>query len=281
MNPRLLLGSGAVVLRDHFAARSVDMVYSDPPFGNRKEWTGKAGTFSDRWRWDAAAEERWERFRSFSADGASLIAAIAPDMRDRSYLAMMAELLVEVRRVLKPTGTLWLHFDDTMGAHLRVLGDVIFGFGNQYGTIVWKRSTGSETARAFRRVHDTVAVFGRTPAAQWRLARIRSEYIYGDACVGIRVDGYREDQINARSKERIGYPTQKPLSLLKEFVAAATLPYDTVLDPTCGSGTTLVAAKELGRQAIGIDMSQRAIDVARSRLFPPAPPQPDLFSFAA
>jgi DNA modification methylase len=278
---QLYHGAASDVLREHVADGSIDMVYSDPPFGNNQVWTGSAGSFDDRWKWGPAAASGWEALREHSPIGAGLMAAITPRPSDRAYLGMIAELLIEVRRVLKPTGTLWLHFDDTMGAHLRVLGDVTFGPDNQLGTIIWKRSAGAASrARGFGRQHDTIACFARTKAAQWRLARIGyRELVGGDPCCRVTVQGFLDDRLNASAAERVGYPTQKPVSLLKHFVRAGTLPGDTVLDPTCGSGTALVAAQTLGRSAVGIDLSADAIAVAAARLADPA--QHDLFALPA
>jgi DNA modification methylase len=269
-------------MRASIADASIDMIYCDPPFGNRQEWKGKAGSFSDNWQWDGEATRRWTALSEFSADAAQLIAAITPDPRDRSYLAMMAELLIECRRVLRPTGTLWLHFDDTMGAHLRVLGDVIFGPALQFGTVIWRRTSSHNSTRAFGRVHDTIACFGRSRAARWRLARCRGEFVTGDPCVGVAVEGFAEDKLVATAKERVGYPTQKPVALLERIIRCGALPGDTVLDPTCGSGTTLVAAQRLGRAAIGIDISADAIAAAAQRVAPPpakpGPAQLDMFA---
>jgi DNA modification methylase len=268
LSPILLHGPAADVLRQQVASAAVDMAYADPPFGNQQVWSGTAGSFDDRWQWSPAAAAGWAALREHCPAGADLIAAIAPEPNARAYLGVMADILLEVRRVLKPTGTLWLHFDDCMGARLRILGDVVFGPANQLGAVVWRRSSGRTSRRAFARVHDTIACFGKTRVAQWRLARIRSDLVAGDPCEGVRVDGLLDDRLAATSSERIGYPTQKPLDLIKRFILAGSLPGDVVLDPTCGSGTTLVAATMLGRRAIGVDRSSDAIAAARARLQP-------------
>lgn len=262
----LLHGPAAEVLREQVATASVDMVYADPPFGNKQVWTGAAGSFDDRWQWSPAAAQGWAALRNHNPAGADLLAAIAPEPNARAYLGVIAGILTEVRRILKPTGTLWLHFDDCMGARLRILGDVVFSPSLQFGTLAWKRSSGRVTKRSFARVHDTIAVFGRTRAAAWRLARLKSPFVSGDPCFGIRVEGFPEASLNVRAAERVGYPTQKPVSLIEQFIRAATLPGDVVLDPTCGSGTTLVAAALLGRRSIGVDISSDAIAAARARI---------------
>lgn len=277
MSVQLIQGDAAAVLSDAIAPGSVNMVYADPPFGNEQVWTGAAGAFSDKWRWSRASAEGWAALRTHSPAGAYLMAVAAQEPKARAYLGVMAGLLLGVFRVLDARGTLWLHFDDTMGAHLRLLGDVVFGTANQFGTVIWHRSSGRVTPRSFARVHDTIACWGRTRAARFRLARLRSPLVFGDPCFGILVDGLVDDRLAATANERVGYPTQKPLSLLRRFIEAASLPGDVVLDPCCGSGTSLVAAKMLGRKAIGVDMSADAIAVARSRLFPPPPAQRDLF----
>lgn len=281
MSVRLLHGPAAAILSKHFAAASVDMVYADPPFGNRQVWRGKAGSFSDRWSWDAAAAEGWTALHAHSPAGAAVLGAVVRDDNARGYLGMMAAILIEVRCVLKPTGTLWLHFDDTMGAELRILGDAVFGPENAVGTVIWRRSSNHATKNGFGRVHDTIACFARTRVARWRLARCRSELAHGDPITGLLVDGLLEDRLNATAAERVGYPTQKPVALLERFIRAATLPGDLVLDPTCGSGTTLVAALGLGRRAVGIDLSADAIAAARARLDARPAQQADLFGARA
>jgi hypothetical protein len=277
--PLLILGGAADVIPERIAPRSLDMVYSDPPFGNDQIWTGTAGSFSDKWEWGRDAALGWERLRRHSSSGADLIAAATPLPRDRAYLGMIAGVLLSVREALKLTGTLWLHFDDTMGAHLRVLGDVVFGPDNQVGTVVWKRSSGRATRHGFARIHDTIACFGRTRASRARLARIGDrDLVHGGWDCPVKVDALLNDQLTASSAERVGYPTQKPLTLVRRFIRAATLPGDIVLDPTCGSGTTLVAARIEGRRAIGIDTSADALITARDRLMMPTRPQLELFA---
>lgn len=274
-------GDCVAVLRERLSDRSVDMVYADPPFGNEQTWTGRAGSFSDKWRWNEASAEGWAALRRYSADAADLMAAVARSEKSRSYLGMMAGVMLELRRVLRLTGTLWLHFDDTMGAELRVLGDAIFGPENQLGLVVWQRARGKNNARHFGRNHDTIACFARSRAARARLSRIGDrEFVHGGFDHPIFVDGFADDLLGSAAKERVGYPTQKPVALLERLVRAASLPGDTVLDPMCGSGTTLVAATNLGRRAVGIDQSPDAIAVAEQRLGQ-ASAQPDLFGIAA
>lgn len=282
MSTELLLGSAATVLRRDVPDASIDMIYSDPPFGNEQIWTGAAGSFSDKWAWGPESSAGWLALRQHNAAGADLVAVIAANTKARAYLGMMAGLLLECRRVLKPTGTLWLHFDDTMGAHLRVLGDVVFGIEQQLGTVIWRRSRGGKSsARSWGRNHDTIACFARTRVARWRLARCRGEFTFGDPLCRVGIDGIADDQLTATARERVGYPTQKPVSLLERFIRSATLPGDVVLDPTCGSGTTLVAAAGLRRRGIGIDISEDALAAARERLRPPTVEQLDLFGVAA
>ncbi|RUU29740.1 site-specific DNA-methyltransferase [Mesorhizobium sp. M6A.T.Ce.TU.016.01.1.1] len=274
---RLLLGAAADVLRREIATASVDMVYSDPPFGNEQIWTGKAGSFDDRWEWSAASSTGWAALKDHSAAGAALLAAVARSAPSRAYLGVMAGIIVELRRVLKLTGTLWLHFDDTMGAELRVLCDVIFGAGNAIGTLVWVRTLGGHgNSKRFGRVHDTIACYGRSRAAKWRLWRIGT--LGGDPITGDGFGRFDDFAIAAplgpTDKERVGYPTQKPVALLEELIRAATLPGNVLLDPTCGSGTALVAATRLQRKSIGIDISQDALTAAQARLTGPATAQP-------
>jgi site-specific DNA-methyltransferase (adenine-specific) len=282
MSVGVLQGDAVTVLREQIAPRSIDMIYSDPPFGNEQIWTGVAGTFSDKWRWSEQSAKGWERLRQHSAIGVDLMAAATPTAKGRAYIGMMAGLLLSCHDALKLTGSLWLHFDDTMGAHLRLLGDVIFGPENQIGTVVWKRGRGKNSCRHFGRNHDTIACFGRSRAARAKLWRIGSrDLVHGGFDHPVYVDALLDDLLGAGAKERVGYPTQKPIALIRRFILAATVRGDVVLDPTCGSGTSLVAALQEGRIAIGIDVSEAAVTVARERTRPPSVEQLDLFARAA
>lgn len=272
----LFHGPAAEILRARVACGTVHMAYADPPFGNDLTWTGAAGSFSDRWRPSSESAAGWAALRVHAPAGAELLhlAAGGRGASARPYLGVMAGILLQVRRVLAPIGSLWLHFDDTMGALLRLLCDAVFGLPQALGTIVWRRSSGrSSTRKRLARVHDTIAVYGRTRAASWRLWRCGSPFTQGDPAGGqVLVDGYADDRLNSTSRERVGYPTQKPIALLERFIRAATVPGDLVLDPTCGSGSALVAAVALERRAIGIDVSTEAIAAATRRLCANEPP---------
>lgn len=264
----LIHGAAVSVMHDHLEDRSIDMVYSDPPFGTNQVWRGEAGSFDDRWRWNDDAQRGWSSLRELRGPGADVLWATCWSELHRAYLGVMADLLLEVHRVLKLTGSLWLHFDDTMGAHLRVLGDVVFGPRHFLGDVIWRRTNSHSNTNGFGRVHDTIACFRMSSATDFRLWRIGK--FYGDPLSHddpVRVGGYFEDQLNPSSNERVGYPTQKPVSLLEKLIEAATLPGSIVLDPTCGSGTTIIAALNTGRRAIGIDISADAIAVANKRVF--------------
>lgn len=273
-------GEAATVMREKIAPRSVDMVYSDPPFGNEQVWKGKAGSFDDRHTAGDASRRGWHALQQHSP--AANIAAVAchGNKKTLAYIGAMAGIILEVHRVLKPTGTLWLHFDDTMGAELRLLCDVVFGPQNAAGTLIWKRTQGGKgNAIGFGRIHDTIACYARSRAAFWRLWRLGT--LGGDPLSAgwhCRFDDFATAApLGSGDAERVGYPTQKPVALLTELIGAATLKGDTVLDPTCGSGTTLVAALKLDCHAIGIDQSPDAIKAARARIDTRAPVQHDMF----
>lgn len=266
----LLRGPADRVMRDRIADASVDMIYADPPFDTRQVWSGSAGSFDDRWTPNSASADGWKRLRAHSPAGAALLASIGATPGRTAYLGVMAAIIIECRRALKPTGTLWLHFDATAGAHLRILCEVVFGIEQALGTLVWRRSSGSSSSckRGFGVSHDTIACFGRTRASAWRLWRLGA--IGGDPLSGDwrpRFDDIAAAKpLTATARERIGYPTQKPVALLEELISAATLPGALILDPTMGSGTTCIAALRAGRRAIGIDASSDAIAAARKRV---------------
>lgn len=270
-------GEGAQVLRSAVAPRSVDMVYADPPSFTQQEWTGTAGTFTDRWTWDEAAVKRWTVLRAADPLSATLLEASAFGDREMlSYLAFAEELVRAVHRCLKPTGTFWLHCDDAVGAHLRLVCELVFGPQRYWGEVIWKRTSSHNNANTWGCVHDVISIYARSGAALERLAprgrhpffavgRQRQGWCEIDGVRAPRLWGWPEDQLNQAAKERLGYPTQKPLSLLRPLIETATRPGDLVVDPCCGSGTTLEAAWQLDRKAIGIDISAEAVALSQTR----------------
>lgn len=280
VRPILHHGNAADVLPLRVSARSVDMVYLDPPFLTQRAWSGPAGSFSDTWSWGEAAQQDLEAFdqsRRGSSDVLrSLFGSQPPAL---AFAAAMGRLIGACHRTLRPTGTLWLHCDDHAAHIFRLLCDIVFGPARFWGTAIWHRSAGANhTTRSFVRVHDTILVYLRTGAALHRLReKAGGTPMTCDGVDGRRLDVFFDDRLGRSSTERTGYPTQKPVALLSRMIAIASMPGDTVLDACCGSGTTLLAADNMGRKAIGVDRSADAIRVARSRFSTPSTFQPDLF----
>lgn len=265
MTAQLLQGESAAVMAT-LPARSLDLVYLDPPYFSQQEWKGKAGAFSDVWRWDAEAEARLKALRGRHELVATMTDAIGGRAPFGSYLSAMAEILLEAHRLLRPTGCLWLQADDNAIHGLRIVLDVVFGREMWLGDVIWQRSAGkNSSAKRFGRNHDTITCYARARPHLWRTFRFDD--------TGIRETGrplvsgiLLNDRLNSGSSERVGYPTQKPLSLLDRLIVGSSLPGDVVLDPVMGSGTTIVSALRVGRNCVGIDRSADAIQTARRRL---------------
>ena len=281
---RIEHGPAHVLLRT-LPARSVDMVYADPPFFTQREWAAAGGGFSDVWRWDEAAERRLAALGSRCPARADLLQAIVVRAPALAYLLALEEIVDAAHRTLRPTGTFWLHIDDTAGAYARVLVDHVFGSGRAWGSLTWRRSTGSVPARRFARCHDGIHAWVRTGAALSRLASPAGEDcgrpMEIDGVRGWRLEAFADDALTSGSTERLGWPTQKPEALLRKVVALGSRRGDVVLDPCCGSGTTLAAARDLGRSWIGFDASAAAVEIASGRLAATESRQGELFGEAA
>jgi site-specific DNA-methyltransferase (adenine-specific) len=221
-----------------------------------------------------------------------------------AYLVSVAQRMVEIRRVLRPSGSLFLHCDPTASHYLKLLLDAEFaapgGFRNE---IVWCYSHGGRSRKWFGRKHDIIFYYAKSEDCYFDPAAVRAEMRSGTHSFGGRlltgedgrkyrlVYGTRNSQgetryykyyldegklpedwwadinsLQASAAERTGYPTQKPEALLERIVAACSRPGDTVLDAYCGSGTTLVAAQRGGRSWVGIDLAPEATALALERL---------------
>lgn len=205
------------------------------------------------------------------------------------YLTAMYELLVALRAVLADDGWLCLHCDHRTSAHFRLILDELFGSESFRNEIIWSYGLGNGSSRrGFPRKHDTLLLYAKSEAATFTPIRGAVSTAMANKYRHRRADGTRFMRSYGReydlkggkpfgsvweipsiaptSAERTGYPTQKPLALMERLILATTAPGDTVLDPCCGSGTTLLAAAKLGRSAVGVDSSPLAITAIRSRL---------------
>jgi DNA modification methylase len=214
-----------------------------------------------------------------------------------AYLAMMAPRLVELRRVLKKTGSLYLHCDPVASHYLKVLLDAVFGPACFKNEIIWRYRRWPARARRFQRMHDVLLFYAASPEGEHTFHTLygyeklaastlqafgtkkqRADFSSGHRKPGVEdaetqgpplSDTWEVGVIAAIGRERTGYPTQKPEALLERVIRASSNPGDVVLDPFCGSGTTLAVAKRLGRQWIGMDVAPVAIEVSRERLAKP------------
>lgn len=257
------------------AAESVDLVYVDPPFFTQKthslvtrDRTTKF-EFSDEWK---SREE---------------------------YIKFLRVRLKEFHRVLKATGSLFFHCDTNASHHIRCLLDEVFGEAMFRSEIIWHYRRWSNSQRNPMPSHQTIFFYSKTDNYQYhqvfddyspstnvdQILQRRQRDEHGKAVYArdengkVVHDGHKKGVpigdawdiplLNPKAKERVGYPTQKPVLLLERIIALVTSPGDLVLDPFTGSGTTLVAAELLGRNSLGIDVASVAVELAKQRLVEP------------
>lgn len=318
MQPNTLyFGDNLQVLREHFPDESVDLVYLDPPFNSDRNYnlvfsdaagdddTAQIQAFSDTWSFEGAAEAFYE-ITAEPAPVGKLLEGLRQAFGDTSllgYLSVMALRLRELHRVLKPTGSLYLHCDPTAGHYLKLVLDSVFHDGCVRNEVIWHYRKWSTGKHAFQRNHDTVFFYTRStdnshtfnqqfmeraPSTLKRFgtAKIVSGYDEQGRRIpsqtedaesdGVRMDDVWDISRVAPIKQL--YPTEKPLALLERIIEASSNPGDMVLDPFCGCGTAVVAAQKLGREWCGIDITTLAVSLIKKRLlehFPEAFPSPD------
>lgn len=190
----LYYGDNLPILRQHIATESVDLVYLDPPFNSNrsynvlfKEESGRDSdaqitAFEDAWHWNTHAEETYQWLVTLGdARVAGLIGALREAIGTNqmmAYLVMMAARLVELHRVLKPTGSLYLHCDPTASHYLKVVLDAIFGVASFQNEIIWKRHSAHSSARRYGPVHDVILFYSKTPRYNWTNLRLGYEDDY-------------------------------------------------------------------------------------------------------
>ncbi|MCE7947920.1 MAG: site-specific DNA-methyltransferase [Chloroflexi bacterium CFX4] len=360
----LYYGDNLQILREHLPAESVDLIYLDPPFNSNRNYNvlfreesgdeaqAQITAFDDTWHWDTTAEATYHELVT-SPRVPMQVSKMIGAMRDivgrnqiMAYLVMMTARLTELHRVLKSTGSLYLHCDSTASHYLKVVLDTIFGIQNFRSEIVWKRAyahnDAKQGAKQPGRIHDILLFYGKSERSKWNpvFTAYREHYVasnyrhiepetgrrfkttdltaarkggdtlyswkgnkppkgrywaysranmeqferegrlyytkqglprlkqYLDEMPGVHLQSIWDDipPVSARKAERLGYPTQKPLALLERIIQASSQPGDVVLDPFCGCGTAIVAAQQLGRHWIGIDITHLATAMNKWRL---------------
>lgn len=253
-------------------SESIDLIYLDPPFFTQKEHS-----LSNR---DNTVKYSFEdKFSSIT-----------------EYLDLIAKTLSQCKRILKSTGSIFLHCDKNASHLLRVALDNVFGKNNFQSEIVWSYKRWSNSKKGLLSSHQIIFFYSKTNnfkfntiytnySATTNIDQIlqerkrdgngKSSYkkdetgnvILGQEKKGVPLsDVWEIPYLNPKAKERCGYPTQKPVLLLNQIIKIATNVGDVILDPFCGSGTSCVSAKALGRNYIGIDIKSDAVILAKSRL---------------
>lgn len=251
---------------------SANLVYLDPPFFSRKTHELASRTTGRKYAFD-------DRFGSLD-----------------EYLGLISSVLREARRVLAEDGSVFLHCDRHASHHLRTELDRTFGAENFQSEIVWTYRRWSNAKKGLLNAHQNIYFYGRSGAFKFNpvhtgyspstnVDQILQERARGPSgkCAykrnrsggvvltkekkGVPLsDVWDMPYLNPKARERCGYPTQKPVKLLQRIIELVTDEGDVVVDPFCGSGTTCVAAKSLGRRFLGIDKSEEAVSLARNRL---------------
>lgn len=311
MKNTLYYGDNLDILRRYIKGESVDLIYLDPPFKSNQTYNilfqEKNGTksraqikaFEDTWHWDLTAMETWTEIVEGRTNKrlTDLVIAMRKFLGTNdmmAYLVMMAIRLQELHRVLKPTGSIYLHCDPTASHYLKVVIDSIFGGKNFRNEIVWCYTAPTNTRRNFPKKHDTLFRYTKTGTWTFNFKNISIPYsketiartFRGAGDTGLYLDKdpetkHRErlkaegkipedwwiiPRLQGNARERLGYPTQKPEALLDRIIKASSSEGDIVLDPFCGCGTTINVAEKLKRSWIGIDITHLAISLMKHRL---------------
>ena len=276
-----LVHGDALGLARHVKADSADLAYLDPPFKVEKAFGARLSRGETRAKGTVAYDDTW----------ASL----------EAYLAWLEERIAIVRPLLSARGTMWLHLDQRAVHEAKIVCDRVFGARSFRGEVIWLPGNGSKSRTGPGMSHQTLLLYARSKDPIWngKDPALRAPFAatsqamhftnvdaegrrYRDRTVGAKTYRYYADEGRAIGsvwadcpsmsantplrKETTGYPTQKPLKLLDRIVRATSDEGSLVIDPFCGSGTTLVAAAQAGRAFAGSDIGALAIKTTRARL---------------
>ena len=294
-----------------FPDNCIDLIYLDPPFNSQSKYNlpfpkkykkredlQPVMAFNDTWSWTDECTQYLESLEKGSLKDRNLADLVKLTRRIRNekvntkdsmsaYLINMAVRLLQMKRVLKTSGSIYLHCDPTASHYLKLMMDNVFGRKNFRNECVWAYRTGGASNKQFSKKHD-ILLYYALPNGTFNVIKEKSytkakgrkpgviNYGGGEAeffeddqgvynLINLR-DVWDISYIGSTSHERLGYPTQKPIELLTRVIQASSNKGDIVLDPFCGCGTTVHAAENLGRRWVGIDISQFSNGLIRNRL---------------
>lgn len=324
MTKQLYYGDNLDVLRDpsRIGTETIDLCYIDPPFNSKRDYNqiynnigaedrAQAIAFTDTWVWDTRATEGYaeiagnhgNRFQSQTIELIKGLKRVLGEGSLLAYLVSMTLRIVEIHRVLKSTGSFYLHCDPTASHYLKLVLDTVF-CANQDGEfrneIIWHYGGWSKTKyKQFSRKHDVLLFYtksqknifnpvtepwGKEEYIKNRRQKIYKEedgreYVWADGRNTVKryIDQVLEEgkavdtvwnirALTTSSRERLGYPTQKPETLLERIIKASSNEGDTILDAYCGCGTTIAVAERLRRKWVGIDITYQSIALVMGRL---------------
>ena len=304
-------------------SESVDLIATDPPFNKGKDFhatpdsLAAGAKFQDRWSWEEDVHEQW--VDQITDDYPRLIEAIESARYAHSdgmgaYMCFMAVRLLAMWRVLKPTGSIYLHCDPTASHYLKAVMDAIFGWKRFKNEIVWCYDRWEASSGRFQKMHDIILFYSKSKNSFFNtiteIDEKRQTTLDRGYTTNLLKDGTRQliiyegsenkpniqklkqkdkfdniiirpkeqlgrplkdywidiNFIHPRSKERVGWPTQKPLTLYERIIEASSNEDNIVLDPFAGCATTCIAAERLNRQWVGMDIWENAKTVILRRL---------------
>jgi len=271
---RLSLAANSLIHGDSLAAlgkvpdNAIDLIYIDPPFNTGKRQRLQSIELGEGDGERSGFQGRTYRFRIKSD------VSYSDDMSRDEYLDFLGTRLVEARRVLKQNGSIYVHLDHHAVHHVRLVMDEIFGAEQFLNEIIWAYDYGGRPGRRWPAKHDNILWYAKS--SQWTFNRDEVDRIpyMAPGLVGaekaakgkLPTDVWWMTIVPTNSKERTGYPTQKPERLLERIIRASSNPGDLVLDFFAGSGTTGVVAERLGRRWLLVDSGTNAVEVMRKRL---------------
>jgi len=259
---------------------TIDLIYLDPPFNSKANYAAPIGSsaagaaFKDTWTLNDVDIEWLDVIEKPHPDLWRVLMAAMKDS-DKSYLIYMAIRLLEMKRLLKPTGSIYLHCDPTMSHYLKLVMDAVFGWKQFRNEIIWSYRSGGGSKKQFGRKHDVILFYSSGEQWEFNADEIRIPY-------SATIAPARQHLFNPNGKvpgsvwdisrppnhsnEWVGYPTQKPLAVIERIIKASSNEESMVLDPFCGCATTCVAAHNYGRSWIGIDISEKAAELVVDRI---------------